>query len=50
MTEFKDKLLEEATLRGLTLDEEMIYIDHFGRKFYEKFKAVATIQKRIIET
>lgn len=40
---------KEAQKRGLLLDEALIFIDHFGRKFYEKHKVVGTIQKRIIE-
>lgn len=40
---------KEAQKRGLVLDESLIFIDHFGRKFYEKHKVVGTIQKRILE-
>ncbi|MBI9011416.1 MAG: MerR family transcriptional regulator [Clostridiales bacterium] len=40
---------EEAQKRNLVLDEALIFIDHFGRKFYEKHKVVGTIQKRVLE-
>lgn len=40
---------EEAKKRGLKLDDTLIFIDHFGRKFYEKHKVVGTMQKRMIK-
>jgi len=42
-------LKEEALKRGLILDDELIFIDHFGRKFYEKHKVVGTMQQRILD-
>jgi len=39
---------DEAEKRGLKLSEDCIFIDHFGRKFYDRYKVIGTIQKKIL--
>lgn len=46
---YVNKFKEEAKRRGLLLDDELIFIDHFNRKFYDKDRVVASIQAKIIE-
>lgn len=41
---------EEAHKRGIHINNEIIFIDHFGRKFYERHRVIGTIQARIIES
>lgn len=38
----------EAQLRNLKLLGDFIFIDHFGRKFYERYKVIGTFQKKIL--
>ncbi len=41
------KFKDEAKKRNINIDDEILFIDHFGRKFYEKHRVVGTLQAKI---
>lgn len=46
---YEDLFLQSAKAAGVTLVGPQIFIDHFGRKFHEKDRQVATLQARILK-
>jgi hypothetical protein len=44
---YKEALVKEAKRRNLIISETIIFVDHFGRKFYERYKVIGTFQAKI---
>lgn len=48
-SEYEKRFRLEAKNNHIKLADELIFIDHFGRKFYEKHHMIGTLQARILE-